>query len=276
MSGVSLLDRCVVLDPREALIYPFNLGSDWTEIRLGFTISATRSSGPNVVPTNETLAADAAKNAFYVGLVGWTGDLNVLYDLPRLTGSTLNNVNFLGVSSINRQDGSRLITNTSNSVGYIGGVATLGGNGGTPMFISDSGNTHYVINPSTSTPNTNSYIITLPQNVGSTGFTGFACQNALKIVINNSNNQYQIYCNVGTTVPNIPFYTSAPTVESLRARMAAFDSTLDTRNAVASGYFTHNNLAAGVPQVKPSGVLFYFPFFNNQIRLHAIAVERYA
>lgn len=274
-SGTSgtLLDRCVILDPREALIYPFNLGSDWTEIRLGFTISATRNSGPNITPTSETLTADATKNFFYVGLVGWTGDLNFLYDLPRLTGSTLNGVNFLGVSSVNKGSaGSRLAT----SVDYhnIGGVRTLGGIGATPSFISDSGHT-YFFHQGSVTPSTSEMIITLPQNVGATGITGFASQNTLRITIDNLTNIYTVYCNVSTSVPNLPFYTSTATVESLRARMASFDSTTSL-NSIVTGFFTHNNTASGVPQVKPSGVLFYFPFFNNQIRLHAIAVERYA
>lgn len=277
-SGTSgtLLDRMVILDPREALIYPFSLGSDWTEIRLGFTISTTRSSGPNVVPVSETLAPDASKNFFYAGLVGWTGDLNFLYDLPRLTGSTLNGVNFLGVSSANRGSNASRI-NPTIDYSNIGGMRTIGGVGASPVFISDSGHSYFFTLAGSSPPDSNAFVITIPQNVGATGITGFASQNALRILINSSTNKYEIWCNSNTSVPNSPFLTSNGTVDSLRSRMASFDSTLSSAyNSVSTGFFTHNNTATGVPQVKPSGVLFYFPFFNNQIRLHAIAVERYA
>jgi len=64
----------LVLNPREALVYPFDIGDDWTRIRYGFVLSATQTGA---VDYNGDMGGDAgpysvavedAYSKYYLGL----------------------------------------------------------------------------------------------------------------------------------------------------------------------------------------------------------------
>lgn len=61
-------DKTLILDPREGLIYPFDIGSDWTEARLGMFISMTPYDNDNATPLAETLTDSIPLNSFHIGL----------------------------------------------------------------------------------------------------------------------------------------------------------------------------------------------------------------
>ena len=98
-----LLDRMLVLEPREALIYPFDFGDDWTELRMaaGLSIVNNGSSG-NFEDLDkgysEGLQRTNTSQSFYFGFIGWTGNISEFYGLPATNGAR-NGTSFIVVLS---------------------------------------------------------------------------------------------------------------------------------------------------------------------------------
>jgi hypothetical protein len=69
-------EKCLILDPREALVYPLAFG-DWTEIRVSAAVSFTSISDDNgIMPSGYVSASTNAKNCFLFGLIsGESGSL---------------------------------------------------------------------------------------------------------------------------------------------------------------------------------------------------------
>lgn len=62
-------DNCLILDTREALVYPFDFGDDWSEIRIGAIVSVTTNTGDNQVGVTEFFSAPTNTNdRMYFGL----------------------------------------------------------------------------------------------------------------------------------------------------------------------------------------------------------------
>lgn len=66
--------NALVLNPREALIYPFDIGNDWTRIRYGFVLAGTPTGDPQYngnmgnTSTPYNVAVDDAYTKYYLGL----------------------------------------------------------------------------------------------------------------------------------------------------------------------------------------------------------------
>lgn len=60
-------ERCIILDPREGVLYSFDLG-DWRQIRMGAFLSMTTINENNGPTSNETIAPNGlGRNQFYFG-----------------------------------------------------------------------------------------------------------------------------------------------------------------------------------------------------------------
>jgi hypothetical protein len=65
-------ENCVILQPKESLIYPMGIGSDWTKIRVGICISYTSPSNENAsmdgYGTAQLSSATTEKDRLHYGL----------------------------------------------------------------------------------------------------------------------------------------------------------------------------------------------------------------
>ena len=138
------LDNTLVLDSREALLYPFDLGNDWTEIRMGMFVSMTDSSSNNGKYNDEGVNNNSFKNAAYFGLK----DSSLTF--PSLVGTS-----FIGSST--RIGNNTTISNASNYLDFQGGSI------------------RFLVNDQISTSNTNLplYLGTSAIGTGASNFAGF-------------------------------------------------------------------------------------------------------
>jgi len=64
----SLTDKTLILDPREYMLRPFDLGATWTEIRWGFFWTMVTSGGDDVPAVNEGVALNTVADFPVMGL----------------------------------------------------------------------------------------------------------------------------------------------------------------------------------------------------------------
>jgi hypothetical protein len=284
------VDQMVILDPREALVYPFDFGNSWTEIRFGAFLSYTsldddNSKGDKVA--NIQLNAANAINNIFLGLVGWTGDVRNLYELPKLTGVgssfSPNYVNYFGYTNAFAGGGSNVITeffkNTESSICYFGGQVGAGAGSakGWGMFMSTSGNTYWVRANAPVAGGMTEMSLLLP--TGNQLYTGksYTTFNMGIFKRNIPNNTFELTVPYAHTSPrNIAILeTDTPTIEVGRNALARFVPI--GNDSVISGYLSHNGRVSGqFYEPPPSGFLIYSPFFNFRLRVHAIVIERYS
>lgn len=117
-------DKCLILDPREAIIYPFNIG-DWTEARLGFFVSMCHTIGDNTNAVNESVNADNPSNAWAIGLKN--NDTNLpISSGAKFWGICPSTVTSINVSATNASGAHRTIVADGSTI--IGTSASFHGN----------------------------------------------------------------------------------------------------------------------------------------------------
>lgn len=276
------LDKMVILNPREALIYPFDLGN-WQELGIGIGFSATSVSSNNGLITSEALISNTASNSVWLGLLGWTGDIQNFYGLPepKINGTSGNkNVFFLGQTSFGITDGTT--TNTASTVYTTLTTFRYAGIAGkqnstiykfTGTCITSEGDKAGLDRLSSS-----ECMIALPNSNIMTGNTGFIGIYPMRIKLT-TGYRFEIYA------PNYvdfggyakPTFTTDSSIETIRGVVASMSTALtaSTTNAF-SGFYTNNGTNNSNRGPIPSGLLIYFPYLNNRIRIHGISIEKYA
>jgi len=269
----ALIDTMLILEPREALIYPFDFGDDWTEIRMGMALSIVSVTGNNEFLANsfvENLAAGNPSNNYWMGFIGWTGNIREFYGVPNANGSS-NGTTFVGLTTDPYQSPSTFQVRATQA-GYlledgaihyeffVGAVSTSGNFTG--VFRS---NTVGAAPTFPGRPGGNSY---LPQN--NTGFTNL---NGVGMKYNPSTNRIN-FAFMDSTPAGIT-QTSDPNV--LATRQMAGGTAYPNNTWISSGTpYTHDFTAGGIPLQKPKGVIIYSPFFTCKLRISSLIVERYA
>jgi len=74
-------DKCLILDAKEALIYPFDVGN-WTEIRMAVGLSLTTAASNNGTAIAENNSFTTASSGFYFGIKNSSNA-----NLPGVTGA---------------------------------------------------------------------------------------------------------------------------------------------------------------------------------------------
>jgi hypothetical protein len=229
-------DKCLILDPREALLYPFNIGT-WTEARLGFLISVTSAASDNSADAQSisSVIMDSAANHFAFGIKDSSETL------PRLAGSQ-----FWGASSI--INGTTLSTSGNPYTGAnLGVIATNGASVSVPSATMGASN----------------YL--LAQGGGTTLF----CQLlALKMQITDLGGATQ---SVSISGANPSTAQSVPSIVNMRALLAG--TSFSSGTSAITNLAWHDN---GVPRPIPNTIFARMPFGNGRLRIHAIVIEKYA
>lgn len=179
-------DNCLILGARESLTYPFSLGN-WTEVRMGFYISVTSSSGDNTLyGGNETIPFASGPANIYVGLTSSEPGF------PRQNGKT-----YIGLGPHN--PGS---TQNLNS---------------TVISCADASNTRLAAVDASGNLSISTAGAGMIGYTNTTGNTNYARFYGLRYVVS-SNNQYTVTKTAGASP------VTNPTVEDTRAQLQAMPS----------------------------------------------------
>ena len=242
----------LILDPREKFIYPFAVG-DYTEIRMGMYFSITPTTGDNgLLVASDLQAKTSPKNALYWGFCNFnTGSL-----LPLQSG-----YDFIGsISKQDQQCGSTFGSTTDSNI-RLGDQA---GNGQLPLFLTDTtGATQFLASLAPSD-------IVAKCPTSSAGFNAYAGMAGLQLMFSGTNLfSFRAFGDNGTYVTNT-------TLTNLRNDMSTLGTNTSSLTTVYTGFFTSGGGNNSNVMMKPNSIMMYFPMLNSKIRLHAIAVERYA
>lgn len=243
-------DQCLVLGPRESLIYPFSLGA-WSEIRVGAFFSYTSANDNNSTGQFEIIPANNGNGNLYWGL--------------KDTGTNFpfqSNTFFVGMTNDTTITPRTVLYNLDASlVGFQSSYASAAQSDNTPnpSILIVSGAT--VVNK-IATSVSNDYTIAMASGLAVSGSTAFAMFNGLRIlydrtlqVISGSSMQDKTYASA----------TSDVSISNLQSKLASMPnlSTPVTGGGV-------------LPSFVPNTIYFYNPFLQNQIRIHSLYVDKYA
>jgi hypothetical protein len=231
-------DKCLVLNPREALFYDFNFGTGWKEVRIGMAYSFVNSTGNNELRTTETVVNTTFNhtNNIYVGLTNSTNN-----SIPYANTGI-----FIGMSSFT---GSNVTLNAANIA---------------------SNSRYGVINNqsfSGSFSNYNSVYLSFSSATNATGNSSYLSYYALRINIEPLVKSFSV------RGANVSVDGNNPSISFLRSQINNFAGAIPS--ADSTGFYTTAFNATGDLLPYPDKVLIYFPFFNNKIRIHNLLVEKY-
>lgn len=247
---VGTTGQCLILDPRERLMYPFNFGS-YSTIRFGMYYSYTRVTGDNLQVFQDTAAAGSTTlGNYFIGFCNYnTGVDNLPVNLSGLDfiGFGRSQTNNIGV-------GVNILSSTDAWIngGYDGNGAYFGMN-----VISSSGN----FNEFGSSASMLNYFPTT-----ATGTTNYCSLLGLTVTFTGANE----FTMKGFSNNNT--YTSNPTTANLRSEMSALGT---YQSALKTGFFTTGCTNNSNLMMKPNCLIIYSPALNSRMRIHNLVVERY-
>lgn len=244
---VGTTGQCLILNPRERLIYPFSFGN-YSEIRCAIAWSLTAATGNNsTLNASDVYAQTAPPNSIYFGFCNFqTGSL-----LPGQSGG----YDYVGT-----------IPGGPNTAGINAGGGNLnwqgGGSSATNCRI---GVTDITGGRFTGAPNELNIAASVSQTniAGATSFAGLL---GWKFTLSGSN----AYSLQGLTTDTS--FTSNVSTSNLRT----FIASPSTTTSVVTGFFTSGGTAAGNRLMVPNAFFVYMPMLNQRLRIHNLVVERYA
>lgn len=237
-------DNCVILGPKEALVYPFSMGS-WTEIRVGGYFSYTNINDNNLTGIKESFSSSGPPTAFFWGIKD-TGT-----NLPYSSGSV-----FFGIT--NDSVGSpKSVLNNYTLAGQSPYAGTSdNSNNSVAYFTFLSGNS--LFRTSSQLNGGGFYALRMTEGTFVTGTTGYAWFNGLRY----------LYDRNRSIITGAAMQSSSPSTDisitGLRTLLSQLpnQSTLPASNISGCG-------------IQPDALFLYNPLINNQIRIHGLAVEKY-
>jgi hypothetical protein len=251
--------KCLILDPKESLIYPFDFG-EWEEIRVGVALSVTNISGFNQPLQDESILniyQEDYTNNFYLGIKS----NNESYP-------NINSCSYIGIGPRVTYSGEVTDLYARN----LGFGCLLG------YYSSDLPSVYSWIMPSGATGynylnNINGGNLYLPPVFNQTGTDTYFCNlfgMNIKIKDKGTSNQsfsfsiYQTYA--------LEDFFPFPSLANMRSTL----TTATMGNNIVTGYFTSTYNNTGVPAPIPDAFYISNPFNLNRLRIHNILIEKYA
>ncbi len=246
----------MVLNSKEALLYPFNLGN-WSEIRLGMFVGLTSANDTNAQYSNEQLNANASQNSTFIGLVTNIDPNNLLpYGDVQ---------NFVGVGVPTGVGGSLWNTQVNNNR-----LNSQAGDGNLNAFVTVSGKFQVFQDGLNAGNSANLHKIYLPDKSNITGDVGFASFYGLKITINNAGGNLQTF-NISSSNNSEASYTNI-SIDNLRSQLSNFNS---PSNITGLRWNREMSITGGTALPLPSGILIYSPLSQNRLKIFAIDIDKY-
>ncbi len=236
-------DQCLILSPREAIVYPFDVGL-WSELRCSYYVSFCGTTSGNQVYAAEAFppAGTNYKNGGHWGLKD-SGNF-----FPTQTGSI-----FCGITPVNAAGNSNLL-DTNLVLQNLGNI--------TPTFITNGTLVTGNLSPFS---NCNITLQSIANSVGTTNYAGFMSQKFV-LGLTPSGKRTISFSQASNSTDSAPY-----SVAALRARTQVASYTVGV-----TGYLTSNFTPTGTNLDVPNSVFIYVPFLNNRLRIHNILVEKYS
>lgn len=251
VTGFNRTGAMIILDPRERLLYPFNLG-EYSEVRFGMLYSWTAATGDNITPQSDRAYATTPIGYSYMGFSNFNSGT---VQFPIQTSG----FDFIGIvgssQDVNNSPG---VTNNSTTLTYPGGQGSAGNF--CLGYRTDQGG-------SSSSSAANVFNTNTIFNVTVAGSTGtLAGSMGMRLSFPTSTGySFNMFYNNGSTAEVL--------LANLRTGVAA---QMETQTSNYVGYFTTGGAATGYGMSKPNSIYIYNPMLNTRMRIHALLVERYA
>jgi len=246
LKSVASGEKCVILEPREALLYTFDFG-DWRELRMGFFVSQTQNGNDNQNypgAFNDSITDNSPQGQLFIGFkdssfrLPYNGETGVVFagctTIPGLLHSIQGNIDYFNF-------------NGTAQLAVVSGVANNG--------IAYSGRTVYNGVTNANGPRT---MITSAASAGL--YAKFNC-----ITLRRGSN----YSGTGwlsTTQNSSPDeLTTDYSVFSCRRLISTSLNTSFIQGQPMTGYFPNELNSAFI----------YSPYFSSRSRIHSLVVERY-
>lgn len=234
-------DKCVVLNSRESLWYPLNLGV-WTGLSIGMMVSFTSSGNTNGLYTGESIPYTGANCGIFWGIAD-SGSYQ-----PLQSGY------FVGVATATGFDGtSGTIDGTGSVYGAANSLWSIAGSGGisTPLGIHSGFN-----------------IASPPLATGTGFFATFAGMKVEVTGLGTSGQSVRVLMSSDQALSG----TNMTAITGLTGILSAFPPFV---TASPYGYYTTGFVNGGGPLPIPSGLYVYMPFVNNRLRIHSIYAQAF-
>lgn len=241
----------LILDPREKLVYPFNIG-DYSEVRFGmyysFTSGAEFGDNTSVFSDNQA-PSPSPLSKIYLGFCNfYTGNL------------------FPG---------------QSGAYDYIGAISDAAG--GSVGYADNGDNTYTILRPCGAGGNNNWAIHTTDltgtlSNKGEGALQTFFAKHGSGITNYASLLGAQFYYSGNNAFGYRVFNNGVTLTTDTRLSVLRNDvSSLGTaRSPYVTGFLTTGGTNNSNVLMKPNSLFIYMPMINSRLRIHALLVERYA
>ena len=270
-------DKCIVLENREAFLYPIpnQIMSNWSELRIGFICSLTSTSGdalntPFHTYKNIGFSSTSKEESYYFGLKSNNNSLPYNSDCSYIGLAPLLNKQ----SSIDFYNNSAVLQFYSNNIPQITCLLSSGINYQTGSLITFGGES------------SDGYGIIMGTNFSCGSGSPFM-RFATKIIKTGNNNLTLTFCreNLQNTAIS-PSPTNDSSISGLRDFMLSFGNNdnsqkLYTKNTANPDSYSRFNYTSdftpsGQPIEIPNSLFFYWPFTGSKLRIHNFCVEKYA
>lgn len=243
ITGNATGNNALILDPRERLIYPFNI-PNYNEIRVGMFFSFVGvTGGNNSMVTDDQVTIFGQSTRMFWGLCN--ADTGVLV-YPGTSGGFDFFGEVLGLNGgLARNDTTSIAVFCQPGINQNGRYAVYDATG---AAFSDS-----------VTPTTTYCPITTG---GSGAFWGF------QYMLNPNNSYSGLVFTYGSATPFLD--TSIPNLRTqINTRGTAYGS-------YSTGWWTSGRSPGASAMQRPNSLYIYNPMLNSRMRIHALAVEKYA
>jgi hypothetical protein len=242
-TGNGLGDNTLVLEPREALVYPFDFGNDWKELGMGMFFSYCGLSGNNSPWSTEvtTSYTSSLLNSFYFGLTNYNNPFpsdKANYYMGAFTQQGFANSNYLARTS-----------SDIDAIGYtlfLSGIKT-GAAGASQVKFSDR------------------TAMNLP-----TGYAGFLGIKLASSFDTGSANGKQI--TGGMRVYSSPSEFPVYSISNLEKEIV--NGTYGYNGVIANAYWTTDGFSGSPILPRPNAILIYSPFISNKLRIHSLLLTK--
>lgn len=241
-------EQCLILGPREALVYPFNLG-EYQEIRFGIFFSMTAANDSNTAYTNETVGTGNPKNKLYIGFKDHSVNFPFTPNSSFIgNGSLPSTNNGAGVANVALSN--QAIVTVSSGGSTMANIYSISGENGTQVFSGYNLRSIALGSPLR--------IPTTAQVTSTTNYMSFFGGKLLQ-----TGSQFSYF----STYDNLNTYGTG-TQLALRTLISRFPNQ-DGINGIngISGIFSGAQL---------NSLFIYMPFSGNQVRIHGLVVDKYA
>lgn len=250
-------DKCLILEPKESLVYPFDLG-DWSEIRVGIFLSSCGLSSNNSSSSSETINDNTSNRNIYFGLcTSGSSQYRVLES----------GVNFIGTAAApGSANVSRILFRDSDITNAWGTSLTAFSSISNDYQARKNGSINSI--DESDSQSISRFLMSSFSNRTSSSL--YASYYGIKYTLINKGQNTQYF--------NMTSSSQYDITDCSISNLSNYMTTMPNSMSVTGHRWLEplTNSSTGTPLSLPSIFYFYPPFLNNKIIIHALLIEKYA